>query len=85
MYKRQNPYTPIKIPQTNKVNVPTTNNLQWLLIGIVIGLCIALIPLVIMYSKKREVKPLVQERIDISEEIHESHAVREKHGEEDQE
>ncbi len=82
---QSNPYTPIKIPQTNKVNVLTPNNLQWLLIGIVIGLCIALIPLIIVYSKKREVKPLVQERIDISEEIHETHAVREERGEEDQE
>jgi len=82
---QSNPYTPIKIPQTNKVNVLTPNNLQWLLIGIVIGLCIALIPLIIMYSKKREVKPLVQERIDISEEIHEPHAVRKELSEEDQE
>jgi len=82
---QSNPYTPIRTPVTHSVNVLSPNNLQWLLIGIVIGLCIALIPLIIVYGRRRKVKPLVQKRIDISEEVHEFGALRKDLGEENQE
>lgn len=58
---QSNPYIPIRSPHTNKANVLVYNSLEWLLIGIVIGLCIALIPLIIIYRRKHEISLHVYE------------------------